>query len=130
MKKLLLVLLFVPLVSCSSGDDNNDINNVELLNENGEPVIKILDFDFENILVLLKIDDIIGGFPLKKSIEGVVEIDLGSVYVRNNSTYQKYIKEIKEKKTPLKLIIGAFMKTTKIKQQLFLLKLYLMCDYA
>ena len=92
MKKLLLVLLFVPLVSCSSGDDNNDINNVELLNENGEPVIKILDFDFENILVLLKIDHIIGGFPLKKSIEGVVEIDLGSVYVRNNSTYQKYIK--------------------------------------
>ena len=95
MKKLLLVLLFVPLVSCSSGDDNNDINFVELLNDNGEEIIQIKDIDFENILVLLGVDDIVDGSILKSEAEKVTEIDLVSFNGSRNPRYEKYMVNIK-----------------------------------
>ncbi len=66
MKKLLLVLLFVPLVSCSVKD--GEIVEISL-NDNGEEIILIKDFDFENILVLLGVDDIVDGMFLSATKE-------------------------------------------------------------
>ena len=92
MKKLLLILLFVPLVSCSIKD--GEIVEISL-NENGEEIILIKDFDFENILVLLGVDDIVDGSILKSEAEKVTEIDLLRNNGSRNPLYEKYMVNIK-----------------------------------
>ena len=92
MKKLLLVFLFIPLVSCSVKD--GEIVEISL-NDNGEEIILIKDFDFENILVLLGVDDIVDGSILKSDAEKVTEIDLLQNDGSRNPLYEKYMVNIK-----------------------------------